>query len=55
LFLKRSLIADIDPSRLTEKSFTPAGVADGVEPMPARDSDLDHSVNQIFGTYLVLK
>ena len=57
LFLSRTLLADIDPSRLTEKSFDSTGHSD--DPAIARfDSDyraVDFALNKDFGTYFILK
>jgi hypothetical protein len=56
LFLSRTLIADIDPSRLTGKSFNATGHSN--DPTITQfDSDyraVDFALNKDFGTYLIL-
>jgi hypothetical protein len=57
VFLSRNLIAEIDPARLTEKSFGPAGHPSDsdLQPTPVvKYTSIDYRLNQIFGAYLVL-
>jgi hypothetical protein len=57
VFLSRNLIAEIDPARLTEKPFGPAGHPSDsdLQPTPvAKYTSIDYRLNQIFGAYLVL-
>jgi hypothetical protein len=57
VFLTRTLIAKIDPARLTEKSFGPAGHPSDsdLQPTPVvKYTPIDYRLNQTFGTYLVL-
>jgi hypothetical protein len=59
MFLTRALIAEIDPSRLTEQAFDSDGRPDsGSLPPPdqygAKYDGNDYALNRNFGTYLVL-
>jgi len=52
-FLDKSLIANIDPSRIIEKSFDSDGLA-AEDQMQSQQGVLDYKLNQLFGSYLVL-
>ena len=57
MFLTRKAIADINPSRLTEKAFDSNGQPDNAI-LPNRDdmryASNDYALNRDFGTYLIL-
>lgn len=60
MFLTRALIADIDPSRLTQKKFDSSGrpdsgilLADWAHTPDYKESD--YALNRNFGTYLILR
>lgn len=60
IFLTRTLIADIDPSRLTEKTFDSSGQPDSSSLPPqdrygARYDRYDYIINRVFATYLILR
>jgi len=58
MFLTRKLIADINPSRLTERTFSSTGRPDAADLPPQgsiRYGPYDAFLNRQFGTYLALK
>jgi hypothetical protein len=57
-FVSRSLLADIDPSRVAERAFDATGHPDDRDVGPSSSAHylaMDYKLNKEFGTYLVLR
>jgi hypothetical protein len=55
LFVSRALIADINPARLTERTFDSKGRSDQADPFATDYIASDYTLNKDFDRYLVLK